>query len=133
MSGKFFLDTNILVSAHGPGTGIKHEHARGLIEKLWDAGGGVPWTVEELRSLILNYADWQIVVNTPDSVIEALEIEARNLISFWDALIVQTAEKSGATILYTEDLSDGQVYGSVRVVNPLSQGTSPSSPVDLEF
>jgi predicted nucleic acid-binding protein len=143
MSGKFFLDTNILVYAHEPGTGIKHERARGLIEKLWDSGGGVlstqvlqevcvtlrrnaakPWTVEEPRSLILNYAGWQIVVNTPDSVIEALEIEARNRISFWDALIVRAAEKSGPEILYSEDMPDGQVYGSVRVVNPLSQETS---------
>jgi len=139
MSDKAFLDTNILVYAHEPGTGIKHERARAIIEKLWETGGGIlstqvlqelcvslhrkmarPWTVDETRSLILNYMEWQIVVNTPDSVVEALAIEARYQISFWDALIIHAAESSGAEILYSEDLSDGQIYGSVRVVNPLN-------------
>jgi predicted nucleic acid-binding protein len=139
MSDKAFLDTNILVYAHEPATGIKHERARTTIEKLWDSGGGVlstqvlqelcvnlrrkmarPWTVEEIRSLILTYMDWQIVVSTPSSVIEALAIETRYQISFWDALIINAAESSGAAILYSEDLSDGQTYGSVRVVNPLN-------------
>jgi predicted nucleic acid-binding protein len=53
-------------------------------------------------------------------VIGALTIEARYQISFWDALIVHAAERSGAAILYSEDLADGQTYGSVRVVNPLT-------------
>ncbi len=138
MSDKVFLDTNILVYAHEPGTGIKHERASALIEELWDSGGGVlstqvlqelcvnlrrktakPWTVEETRNLIQDYTEWQIVINTADSVIEALVIEAQFRISFWDALIIQAAESSGSTILYSEDLSDGQTYGSVRVVNPL--------------
>jgi len=79
-----------------------------------------PWTVEETRSLILNYTEWQIVVNTPNSVLEALSIETRYQISFWDALIIHAAESSGAEILYSEDLSEGQTYGSVRVVNPLN-------------
>jgi predicted nucleic acid-binding protein len=139
MSDKAFVDTNILVYAHEPTPGIKHERANSLVEKLWETGDGVlstqvlqelcfnlrrktakPWTVEETRSLMEDYLDWQIVVNTPDSVIGALTIEARYQISFWDALIVHAAERSGAAILYSEDLADGQTYGSVRVVNPLT-------------
>jgi hypothetical protein len=38
---------------------------------------------------------------------------------FWDALVVQAAQVAGAEILYSEDLSDGQTYGTVRVINPL--------------
>jgi len=79
-----------------------------------------PLTMEETRSLIQDYSEWEIVVNTPDSVIEALTIETRYQVSFWDALIIQAAERSGATILYSEDFSHGQTYGSVRVVNPLN-------------
>ena len=78
-----------------------------------------PLSVEETRNLIEDYSDWEIVINTQDSIIEALHIESRHHISFWDALIVQAAEHSGAEILYSEDLSEGQIYGSVRVVNPL--------------
>ena len=43
-------------------------------------------------------------------------------ISFWDALIVQAAHASGAEILYSEDLSDGQRYGAVQVINPFLPG-----------
>ena len=59
------------------------------------------------------------MINTAESVLQALDIEVRYKISFWDALFVQAAGSSGATILYSEDLSDGQTYGSVRVINPL--------------
>jgi predicted nucleic acid-binding protein len=110
-----------------------------LIEKLWNSGGGVLSTqvlqelcinlrrktshslsVEETRRLIQDYSSWTIVINTADSVLQALDIEFRYKISFWDALIVQAAGSSGTTVLYSEDLADGQTYGSVRVVNPLN-------------
>jgi predicted nucleic acid-binding protein len=138
MSAKVFVDSNILVYAHDLNSDVKNERARALIENLWSTGGGVlstqvlqelcvslrrkvakPLSVEETRNLIEDYSDWEIVVNTQDSIIEALHIESRHHISFWDALIVQAAEQSGAEILYSEDLSEGQIYGSVRVVNPL--------------
>lgn len=139
MSDKVFVDTNILVYAHDRASGIKSDRARALIESLWSTGGGVlstqvlqelcinlrrktarPYSVEETRSLIEDYMDWEVVVNTPDSIVEALIIETRYQISFWDALIIHAAECSGATILYSEDISDGQTYGSVRVLNPLN-------------
>ena len=63
---------------------------------------------------------WEIVVNAPEAVIQALEIEARYKISFWDALILQAAEQAGAAILYSEDLAVKQSYRTVQVVNPLA-------------
>ena len=138
MSDKFFVDTNILVYAHDRSTGSKHQLARSLIEKLWNSGGGVlstqvlqelcvnlrhkpshPLSAEETRGLIQDYLSWEVVINTGESVLQALDIEVRYKISFWDALVVQAAGSSGATILYSEDLSDGQTYGLVRVINPL--------------
>ena len=74
----------------------------------------------------MDYLSWEVVVNTGESVLEALEIENRHGISFWDALVIQAAESSGAEVLYSEDLSEGQSYGSVRVVNPLATGRAPS-------
>jgi predicted nucleic acid-binding protein len=78
-----------------------------------------PLDIDETRRLLQDYLTWEIVVSTPESVIQALDIEARYKLSFWDALILHAAERSGAEILYSEDLSDGQVYGAIRVVNPL--------------
>ena len=69
--------------------------------------------------MIQDYSSWEIVVNTSESVLMALDIEGRYNISFWDALIVQAAGSCGAEVLYSEDLADGHSYGDVRVINPL--------------
>ena len=45
-------------------------------------------------------------------------ISARYQISYWDGAILAAAEALGAPVLYSEDLSHGQTYGSVKVVNP---------------
>jgi predicted nucleic acid-binding protein len=138
MAEKYFVDTNILIYAHDRSTDIKHERARQLIERLWTSGEGVlstqvlqelcvnlrrkvakPVPVDELRGLIRDYLSWEIVVNTPEAVLRAFEIEVRYKTSFWDALILQAAEQSGAAVLYSEDLAAKQSYGAVRVVNPL--------------
>jgi predicted nucleic acid-binding protein len=139
MSDKCFVDTNVLVYAHDRSTGSKHETAQALVNQLWNAGGGVlstqvlqelcvnlrrkagqPLPADEVRRLIQDYSSWEVVVNTADSVVQALDIEALYKISFWDALILQAAESSGAAILYSEDLASGQKYGSIRVVNPFA-------------
>jgi len=138
MSDKCFVDTNILVYAHDRSAGLKHQRAQMLLEQLWDSGQGVlstqvlqelcinlrrkasqPLPVEEVRQLIRDYSTWEIVTNTAESVLQALDIEMRYKTSFWDALIFQAAESSGASILYSEDLATGQRYGAIQVVNPL--------------
>jgi len=143
MSDKFFVDTHILVYPHDRGAGIKHERASSLIESLWNSGGGVlstqvlqelcvslrrktahPLSIEQLRRLLQDYMSWDVVINTAESILEALVIEHRYNISFWDALIIQAAGSSGATIVYSEDLADGQTYGPLRVVNPLNRSAS---------
>jgi predicted nucleic acid-binding protein len=78
-----------------------------------------PLRMEEVRLLIRDYATWQVITNTPESILQALDIEMRCKTSFWDALILQAAESAGASILYSEDLATGQHYGSIQIVNPL--------------
>jgi len=39
-------------------------------------------------------------------------------LSYYDALIVEAAIRSGASILYTEDLHHGTRYGSIELCNP---------------
>lgn len=138
MSDKCFVDTNILVYAHDRSAGVKRQRAQMLLEQLWDSGRGVlstqvlqelcinlrrkvrdPLPMEEVRLLIRDYATWEVITNTPESVLQALDIEVRCMTSFWDALILQAAESAGASILYSEDLATGQRYGSIQIVNPL--------------
>jgi predicted nucleic acid-binding protein len=136
-SDRFFVDTNLLVCAHDVAAGARHDRARDLVEQLWRDRSGVvstqvlqelyvrlrktrnPLPAAEARRILIDYLRWEVVVNTGDSVLAAVDLEERYRLSFWDALIVQAASASGAEILYSEDLSHGQVYGLVRVVNPL--------------
>jgi predicted nucleic acid-binding protein len=48
----------------------------------------------------------------------ALATKQRYQISYWDAAIVEAARALGCREVLSEDLSDGQDYGGVRVVNP---------------
>ncbi len=137
MSDKAFVDTNVLVYAHDAAAGRKHDVAVQLVERLWQDRTGVlstqvlqelyvnlrrkaqrPLDREAARMLIADYLLWEVVVNTGRSLLETIEVEQRFRLSFWDALIVQAATVSGAGILYSEDLSHGQTYGSLQVVNP---------------
>jgi predicted nucleic acid-binding protein len=138
MSDKYFVDTNILMYAHDTSAGAKHERAKALVEDLWRQRSGVvsaqvlqelcvnmrrkaghPVDLRTAREIIADYLSWDVVTNTGESILEALHLEEHYQISFWDALVVQAAETSGAAVLYSEDLSDGQTYRGVRVVNPL--------------
>ncbi|MGA3081518.1 MAG: PIN domain-containing protein [Terracidiphilus sp.] len=138
MSGKRFVDTDILVYAHDRSAGVKHLRAQMLLEQLWGSGWGVlstqvlhelcvhlcreaanPLPMEELRLMLRDYSTWEVVANTPGSVLGALEIMMRFEVHFWDALILEAAERAGASILYSEALATGKRYGAIRVVNPL--------------
>jgi predicted nucleic acid-binding protein len=44
---------------------------------------------------------------TSESILEALGIEERNQVSFWDALVIQAADTDAASVLYSENLSSG--------------------------
>jgi predicted nucleic acid-binding protein len=114
----------------------KHARAKALVEELWaDRSGAMstqvlqelavnlrrkakkPLDAKATRDIIADYLAWHVVVNVGDSILEALELEARYQLSFWDPLVVRAAHVAGAEILYSEDLSDGQRYGTVRVKN----------------
>ena len=50
-----------------------------------------PLSVAETRATIADYLSWEVVVNTPAAVLEAVDLEGRYEISFWDALIIHAA------------------------------------------
>jgi len=137
MSDRAFVDTNVLVYAHDRGAGRRHEVAKALAQRLWHDRKGVlstqviqefyvnvrrkashPISPEEARRLVDDYLRWETVVNDGRTLQGALDLEQRFQISFWDALILQSAKKAGTPVVYSEDLSHGQVYEGVRVVDP---------------
>jgi predicted nucleic acid-binding protein len=63
-------------------------------------------------------AVWPLFVVDYAAIRAAVELAQDARISFWDALVVVGAERSGADLLYTEDLNAGQRILGVRIVNP---------------
>jgi predicted nucleic acid-binding protein len=141
MTAKAFVDTNILVYAYDRGAGDRHEKALILIEQLWQSGNGIlstqvlqefyvnvrrkaqrPVTVEQARSLISDYLAWDPIVNDGEAMLEAIDLEQRYQLSFWDSLIVAAALKGGASIIYSEDFNHGQAFGALEVQNPFLDG-----------
>lgn len=73
------------------------------------------------RAIASQMAAFAVVSVDAPLVLSAIEASVAWGISIWDALIVRAAEISGCAVLLTEDLADGETYGSVRVVNPLRE------------
>jgi predicted nucleic acid-binding protein len=137
MSELVFVDTNVLVYAHDADATIKRERAREHLERLWDTDTG-RLSVQVLqefyvnvtrklttrvarskaREVVASYGAWVREPTTPDTVLRATDIADLARLSFWDALIVASAEQAGAVHLISEDLNDGQSIGAVKVVNP---------------
>ena len=46
-------------------------------------------------------------------------------LSYWDCLILAAAKLSGCDALYSEDLSSGQDYDGIRVINPFDAVSDP--------
>lgn len=141
-----FVDTNIFLYANAPDQGEKHVLAKELIMRLWADGNGVistqvlqeffvnlskhrsaPLDPKTARSAVENLLAWTVVVNDGRSILDAIDIHTRYQLSFWDALIVQAAERAGATRLYSEDLNE-QYYGELRVINPFATRHAEGAP-----
>jgi len=83
--------------------------------------GGSPLTPDEAFAWIEYLVRLPCVPIGAPLVMHAIWVSERYRINYWDGAIVAAAEALGAETLYTEDLNHGQLYGSVRVVNPFAE------------
>ena len=135
MSPDCFLDTNVLFyAAMGRFSAPeKYRRARRIVAETHFAISGQ--VLQEFHVNVTRKSDkplsntqaveWiERLIDRPcaavdhELVVRGAEIATRYKISYWDGAILVGAERTGAPILYTEDLNDGQAYGSVRAVNP---------------
>lgn len=128
-----FFDTNILAYAadsEGPEPG-KRDIARALMQtraivvstqvmiELYNVmRRKLHYGAETANLWVSALKDETVVTLSALDVIDGLTLSQRYQISPFDALILQAANRADLDILYTEDLSHGQTYGSVRVCNP---------------
>ena len=73
-----------------------------------------------IQSLIGSfYSRYEVAESSQELLIRASHLRSKHHFSFWDSLIVTSALAAGATILYSEDMSNGlDVDGQLRIVNP---------------
>ena len=138
MSHKVFVDTNVLVYAHDVDEPRKRAIAIRHFEELWESRAGVvsmqvlqefynistrkiatPLPRPVAREAVERLSPW-CIETTPKELAAAFFIEDTAKISFWDALIVAAAIKSGAEEILSEDLNHGQVISGIRIVNPFA-------------
>ena len=135
MNADVFFDTNVLVYAAMRTAKDERKRERALHLIRSENFGTSAQVLQEFYVTVvkkaarplspLEAAEWiEHWAEFPCQAIErrlvqiAIELSARYSISYWDAAILAAAETLGAHTVYSEDLSHGQMYGPVRVVNP---------------
>ena len=138
-----FVDTNILVYAYDLSAGDKYKNAAQLVAECWEKENGCismqvlqeffvtvtrkiakPLESQIARQIVADLAHWRIHSPEPPDLLQAIDLSQAYHLSFWDAMIIHSAAHLGCKHLLSEDLSDGQVYGNVQVINPFAGGIS---------
>jgi predicted nucleic acid-binding protein len=134
-----FLDTNILVYAYDISAGVKNSKAKALVEQCWTNSNGCLsiQVLQELyvtvtrkitptldyptaRQIIADLAHWRLHCPEANDLLLAMQVQQDYQLSFWDALVVQSARRLGCQRLYSEDLIHGKVYIGVQIINPFT-------------
>lgn len=138
MKGRFFLDTNIFVYSFDRSAPAKAKRATQLIESAVSTGKGVisyqvvqefinialrkfeqPMTTAELEQYLSTiFRPLLAIHSSPALFSEALHVVGRHRLSWYDSLIIAAALEAHCTILYSEDLNQGQTFGSLTIENP---------------
>jgi len=140
-AGLQFVDTNVIVYAYDDSTGEKHRRARALMSELWDGRKGClslqvlqefyvnitrkvihPLEADLAGQIVEDLSAWKVHTPGVRDVLEAIRLHRKYQISFWDAMILQSARQAGCQLIWSEDLSHEQVYEGIRVINPFDGG-----------
>ena len=137
MSADTFVDTNVLVYVRDASEPRKQKQAEAWMHFLWQTGTGRlsfqvlqefyvtvtqkvanPLPSEVAAQIIADLAAWELHCPNIEDVLDAIGLQHRVHTSFWDAMILASALHLGCQILWSEDLTPGQLYGQIEVHNP---------------
>jgi predicted nucleic acid-binding protein len=135
MSGKVFLDTNVLVYLYDEDAPQKQARARSvlassdsqffistqILQEFYVTvtrkfskrmpEEAVLEAMHRLRALATVQVNARLIF-------EAIDVRRRFQLSFWDALVVRSALEAGCTLLLSEDLQHQMKIGSLTIENP---------------
>jgi predicted nucleic acid-binding protein len=75
-------------------------------------------THDQAVTLIRSWERFKVQEINSEIMHAAFRTKNRFQIAYWDAAIVEAARTAGCSLVYSEDLNDGQDFGGVRVENP---------------
>ena len=130
-----FLDTNVLIYSIDGKDPAKQVVAREIVVSAVRGGGflisaqvlnefsniallKLKLSVEEVRKFVSFFSRIDVVSLESRWTDAALLLKQRYETQFFDSLLLVAAQENGCDEILTEDLNDGQMYGSVKAVNP---------------
>lgn len=139
MSGRTFLDSNVLVYSvdESPAEKAKHERAiellsaqpENLVVSTQVLQEFYVMTTRKLKSplseelaarAVRGLAKLDVVGVDVPLVLSAVDTSRTAQVSLWDALIIEAASRAGCERVLSEDLNAGQVIRGVRIENPFT-------------
>lgn len=138
MSARYFLDTNIFVYSLDVTVPEKAQRATALIRDGLESGSGIVsyQVVQEFFSVAFRrfakpmsafaaeeylnttFRPLLVVHSSPALFVSALRVCAQHHFSWHDSIIVAAAQEARCSILYSEDMQDGQRVDDLRIKDP---------------
>jgi predicted nucleic acid-binding protein len=130
-----FFDTNVLVYCTDASAPAKQARARSLVAQATAAGDGLLSTqvlielfhcltrkqrmpAATAQGLVNAFTAWRVIDSDLALVTASLQASVQHRLSIWDAMVIEAALRADAQTLYTEDLTHGQRFGALTLVNP---------------
>jgi predicted nucleic acid-binding protein len=137
-SPRFTLDTNILIYSVDTGDAGRQGVAIEIVDKAIEANCVLTlqslsefysvatrkriMAADRAANLVIQWLSlFPAVPASATAIRAALGYVAAGRASYWDALLVATAEEAGCDLALTEDMADGSVLGGVQIHNPFAR------------
>lgn len=138
MTGRLFVDTNILIYALDPADPRKRSVSADLLRQtiknhtltlspqslnecyrvLIDRRKLM--SVADARTYVRTLAPWAIAPLDAGTTERAWEVQDKARLSWWDSLMVAAALRAECRLFVSEDLHDGAVIDGMRIASPFN-------------
>ena len=135
MPVRSFFDTNVLVYTDDKAAPAKQRKALDLVAEHRRARSGVvssqvlqEYFVTITRKLHVDatvarrkvelLAEFDVAAPEVVDILAAIDLHRLHGFSFWDALVLRSAQQAGCSVLFSEDMQNAREVDGVRIVNP---------------
>jgi predicted nucleic acid-binding protein len=135
MSDRVFLDTNVLVYLFDRDAAGKQRRARTTVRELGrrlvvstqvlqefyvavTRKLGKPLSPQHAEAAVSDLSELEVVVVDVPLIRAAIATSRDHRLSFWDALVIESASAKGCSRLLSEDLQHGRQFGRLTIENP---------------